>query len=170
MTPRFIAFAVSALLLAGCASAGAELAPADTTTTSVPVTVAVQTTNVPAPDPDPTSPVTAPPVTVPPPVIVPPVTVPLVAVPAAEGIVELICQAFGDECAKAVAVATCESGLNPATVGGAGERGLFQIHPVHAKNLAAAGLSWEQMFDPAANIHYAHLLWSRAGWGPWTCA
>jgi len=88
---------------------------------------------------------------------------------AANSIEDMICATFGDQCAKALSVVQCESGFNPGVVGGAGERGLFQIHPVHAPNLGAYG-GWDAMFDPAANIAYAHALFSGSGWGPWTCA
>jgi hypothetical protein len=119
-----------------------------------------------------TPPVTAPPVTVPP-VTAPPVTIPAPPVPvvefAAGTIQDMICATFGDQCAKALSVVQCESNFNPNVVGGAGERGLFQIHPVHANNLGAYG-GWDAMFDPAANIAYAYALYSGSGWGPWTCA
>lgn len=88
---------------------------------------------------------------------------------APNSIEDMICATFGDQCAKALSVVQCESGFNPGVVGGAGERGLFQIHPVHAPNLGAYG-GWDAMFDPAANIAYAYALFSGSGWGPWTCA
>jgi hypothetical protein len=88
---------------------------------------------------------------------------------AGDSIEGMICATFGDQCAKALSVVRCESGFNPGVVGGAGERGLFQIHPVHAPNLGAYG-GWDAMFDPAANIAYAYALFSGSGWGPWTCA
>jgi soluble lytic murein transglycosylase-like protein len=81
----------------------------------------------------------------------------------------MICATFGDQCSKALSVVQCESNFNPGVVGAAGERGLFQIHPVHIQYLAPFG-GWDAMFDPAANIAYAHNLYSQQGWGPWTCA
>jgi hypothetical protein len=81
----------------------------------------------------------------------------------------LICATFTNDCSKAIAVAWCESNHNPNVVGGAGERGLFQIHPVHIPNLAPYG-GWDAMFNPTSNIAYAHALYSNSGWGPWTCA
>jgi hypothetical protein len=67
----------------------------------------------------------------------------------------------------AVRVAGCETGwtFNPRAVGRAGERGLFQIHPVH--------FSWAQpwrLFDPVWNARVAYRL-SRGGtsWRAWTC-
>lgn len=69
--------------------------------------------------------------------------------------------------AAAIRVARCETGgtFNPRAVGRAGERGLFQIHPVH--------FSWAQphrLFDPVWNSRVAFRL-SRGGtnWRPWTC-
>ena len=45
----------------------------------------------------------------------------------------VICDVFGRRCRPALNVALCETGgtLNPYARGSAGERGLFQIHPVH---------------------------------------
>lgn len=70
----------------------------------------------------------------------------------------------------AVSVAVCESGLNPYAVGGHGERGIYQIHPVHINSIQQAGYSWDQMFDYKANIAYAKMLYGWQGWSPWTCA
>ncbi len=84
-----------------------------------------------------------------------------------------ICEAFGDRCAQALAVARCESRFDPTDVGAAGERGLFQIHPVHAEPgelLDQIGLSWDAMFDVDANIAAARALFLRDGWTPWSCA
>lgn len=85
---------------------------------------------------------------------------------------------------KALAVASCESVrfrrdvVYGPTVGGAGERGVFQIHPGHFDGRwgvewlpAAAGVTWADMFDPAANTRAAwHLSKKGRNWGPWTCA
>jgi hypothetical protein len=94
---------------------------------------------------------------------------PVVDVPVGS-IEEIICDFFADDCAKALSVAWCESSYNPHTVGSAGERGLMQIHPVHIGNLSNYGLSWDDMFDPVANLTYAYALYSSQGWRPWTCA
>lgn len=66
---------------------------------------------------------------------------------------------------RAIRVARCESRLDPRAVGGAGERGLFQIHPVH--------FSWadpRRLFEPIYNARVAYRL-SRGGtsWRAWTC-
>lgn len=82
----------------------------------------------------------------------------------------------------ALRVSRCESVryrpdvvFGPRT-GRAGERGAFQIHPGHFDGRwgevwlpAAAGVTWADMFDPAANTRAAWHLFKRSGWGPWTC-
>lgn len=65
----------------------------------------------------------------------------------------------------AIRVARCESRLDRFAVGRAGERGLFQIHPIH--------FSWAQprrLFDPVWNSRIAYRL-SRGGttWRHWSC-
>jgi soluble lytic murein transglycosylase-like protein len=66
-------------------------------------------------------------------------------------------------------VATCiawrESRLEPRAVGRLGERGLFQIHPVHR---AWLGARWARLFDPVENARAARDLQRRAGWRPWS--
>jgi hypothetical protein len=115
------------------------------------------------------APYVAPPVTDPPVEYVP-VEEPVVYAAPAGSIEDLICQYFGDQCQKALSVAWCESRYNPGTVGAAGERGIMQIHPVHIQYLGNYGLTWDDMFDPAANLTYARALYNSQGWGPWTCA
>lgn len=140
-----------------------------------PTTIAPTTTIAPATTVPPTTTVAAPvPETLPPPIYVEPEPEPepVFEIPVAQpagSIESLICQTFVNDCAKALSVAWCESNHNPNVVGGAGERGLFQIHPVHIPNLSSYG-GWDAMFNPSANIAYAFDLYSRAGWGPWTCA
>lgn len=76
-------------------------------------------------------------------------------------------QVFGVRAPAAIRVVACETGgtFNARAVGRAGERGLFQIHPVH--------FSWAQparLFDPVWNSRVAYRL-SRGGtnWRPWSC-
>lgn len=55
-------------------------------------------------------------------------------------------------------------------VGPYGERGLFQIHPIHAAPGGAierAGHSWDEMFDVEANIDVAAQLYRESGLSPW---
>lgn len=60
----------------------------------------------------------------------------------------------------------CESKMNPAAVGGAGERGIPQVHPVHFSAMARLGLSPDSSSDL---VRYAVRLWERQGWAPWSC-
>ncbi len=73
----------------------------------------------------------------------------------------LIVETFGSAARAACAVAECESGFNWNATGAAGERGIFQIHPVHGAYSS---------YDPYTNVSYAYQL-SRGGtdWGHWTC-
>lgn len=60
----------------------------------------------------------------------------------------------------ALSVIRCESGGNPNATGAAGERGLFQIHPLH----------FDSTHDPEGNVRAAYRIsGGGAGWGAWTC-
>lgn len=63
-------------------------------------------------------------------------------------------------------IAYRESKWNPYATGSAGERGIFQIHPVHASWI---GSDWWRLYEPAVNTHYAVELYRRAGYSfsPW---
>ena len=78
-----------------------------------------------------------------------------------------ICQVFGARCAPALRVASCETGgtFYVRALGDAGERGLFQIHPVHF-----GWLDERRLFEARYNARIAYRL-SRGGrnWSPWTC-
>jgi soluble lytic murein transglycosylase-like protein len=78
---------------------------------------------------------------------------------------QAIVKVFGRHARAALAVARCESGMNPRAVGRAGERGLMQIHPVHFGWVDEA-----RLFDPLYNARIAYRL-SRDGtsWAQWTC-
>lgn len=72
---------------------------------------------------------------------------------------------------KAIAVAKCESGMNPRAVSpGGGNHGLFQINSVHRSMVQQMGYSWSRIYDPYVNAHVARTLWRQSGWGPWGCA
>ena len=64
---------------------------------------------------------------------------------------------------RAVAIATCESGLAPnAKNRTSSASGVFQLMAAH----------WRGRFDPfnaRANIAYAYRLWQSSGWSPWVC-
>jgi len=51
--------------------------------------------------------------------------------------------------------------MNPLAVGSLGERGLFQLHPVHASKFA----SWDDAFIPSENVRVAYGLY--ADYGSW---
>ena len=74
---------------------------------------------------------------------------------------------FGRYAGSALSVAYCETGgtMDPRARGRAGERGLFQIHPIH--------FSWldeRRLFEPLYNARIAFRL-SRGGrdWDAWAC-
>lgn len=86
---------------------------------------------------------------------------------------DAITRRFGPTGGRALAVAACETGgtWNPRATGALGERGLFQIHPVHRRGaVAAAGYAWDQMYEVAPNVDVAYRI-SRGGtdWSAWTC-
>lgn len=69
----------------------------------------------------------------------------------------------------AAGVIQCESSWDPYAVGALGERGLLQISPIHRQRIQALGYTWDDMFDPAANLAVAESLWWESGWWPWGC-
>ncbi len=75
---------------------------------------------------------------------------------------------------KAIAVAECESGLNPmATSAGGGNVGLFQINrQTWADDVQRMGYQWNQMTDPYVNAKVARMIFNEAGgsWRPWGCS
>lgn len=81
------------------------------------------------------------------------------------GVAAVIRRVFGPTAGAAIRVASCESHLYPRAVGAAGERGLFQIHPVHFGWLD----EW-RLFEPAYNSRIAYRM-SRGGtdWSAWAC-
>lgn len=121
-------------------------APPETTTSLMP-TPSTTTTAAPAPEPPPAPPT-----------------------PAGE-VEALILRYFGPaHYDKAVAVARCESGLNPRAYY-AGHAGIFQIaERWHRARVERMGYRWEQMYEAEPNIHVAHTIWTEQGWRPWTCA
>lgn len=73
---------------------------------------------------------------------------------------------YGWERDYAVAVATCESGLDPNATGALGEVGLFQLRPeYHAWRWRG-----KNGYDPVVNSEAALGLRRDSGWGPWSCA
>ena len=86
---------------------------------------------------------------------------------ASNSVRSVICDVFGPYCRPALRVAYCETGgtLDPLARGRAGERGLFQIHPVHF-----GWLDERRLYEPRYNSRIAFRL-SRGGrnWAPWAC-
>ena len=78
---------------------------------------------------------------------------------------------FPDMPDKAIAVADCESGLNPRAVNPRGFHGLFQIAEEFHRSafLRVTGQAWaEGIYTPYYNAQYArHLLDRVGGWSPW---
>jgi len=83
----------------------------------------------------------------------------------------IVCRAvFVWDCDDALAVGWCEMGSrwNPQALGRAGERGVFQLHPIHAWRWADY---WEGSMIPSRNAEMAHDLFLEFGWSPtWSCA
>lgn len=75
---------------------------------------------------------------------------------------------FGSNAKDALAIAQCESGLNPSAVSN-GNYGLFQINSVHRDLVASMGYSWDRILDPGVNTAVAKRLYDEQGWGPWSC-
>ena len=82
-----------------------------------------------------------------------PASVPLQSGPAA-----IICAAYTTwRCSEALAVARCESGLDP-------DGNLFQIDYEAHKDKTE---SREALRDPAENVRVAHIIWLDSGWWAW---
>lgn len=58
-----------------------------------------------------------------------------------------------------LSIMRCESGGNPNATGVAGERGLMQIHPLHA----------DSTYDPEGNIRAAFRISGGWNWNAWSC-
>jgi hypothetical protein len=83
----------------------------------------------------------------------------------------LIRQTFPEDPHTAVAVATCESGLNPGAyngknTNGSTDGGLWQINSVHDKELKRLGLD---KYNPTDATKYARMLYEQNGWIDWVC-
>lgn len=76
--------------------------------------------------------------------------------------VDLLRQAGFDEYTwpSALAVSFCESRWSPNATGGASEKGLFQIHPIH----------YDSSYDPLSNVLAAYRISSGGyDWSAWSC-
>ncbi len=87
-----------------------------------------------------------------------------------ERVTNVVCHArYAWDCSVAAEIAWCEMGQkwNPSAIGAAGERGGFQIHPIHASK-------WPDYWTEAAldfvrNAEMAYDIWLTSGFGPWSC-
>lgn len=91
--------------------------------------------------------------------------------PPAPGSVEaIIAEVFGSHASEAIAVARCESHLNPAAISrGGGNWGLFQINTAHRSRVARMGYAWEDLLDARVNALVARSIFVEQGWSPWAC-
>ena len=91
--------------------------------------------------------------------------------PPAPGSVEaVITEIFGAHAPDAIAVARCESHLNPAAISrGGGNWGLFQINTAHRSRVARMGYAWEDLLDARVNALVARSIFAEQGWSPWAC-
>lgn len=84
-------------------------------------------------------------------------------------VISMIDQVFGANAPAAIAVATCESSLNPSAYNASSSAsGVFQILPSTWAGTSQAGGS---VFNAAANIAAAHEIFVRDGysWREWSC-
>lgn len=84
---------------------------------------------------------------------------------------EKIRDTFPEAPNTAVAIAKCESGLNPNAINnrnknGTTDGGLMQINSIHDKYLDELGLD---KFDVDDNLKFARLLYEERGFAPWVC-
>lgn len=79
---------------------------------------------------------------------------------------EKIRATFPESPDRAVAIAKCESGLNPKVVSPTRDSGLMQINHVHDKRLEELGLD---KFDVDDNLTFARILYDERGFAPWVC-
>lgn len=158
-----------ALLAAPATTEPAPPTTAPTTSTTAPTTTAPPTTAPPTTAPPTTAPPTTAPPTTAPPTTAPPTTV-LPPPASSTTVASIIRSVFGADGDAAVAVARCESGLNPNARSANGRyHGLFQIGSGHAAAFQrVTGLAFETgWYDPTANTTYAHHLFRSSGWSSW---
>ena len=83
----------------------------------------------------------------------------------------LIRATFPEDPYTAVAVANCESSLNPKAYNptnnnGSTDGGLWQINSIHDSRLLELGLD---KYDAEDATKFARLLYDESGWIPWVC-
>lgn len=88
-----------------------------------------------------------------------------------------IAAVFGSTAPAAYRVARCETGgtFNPRALGRAGERGWFQVHPIHfgrtvRSRVGSVYVSSSRLFDPRFNSRVAYVISSGGtSWRAWSC-
>lgn len=88
-----------------------------------------------------------------------------------ENVKRLIRETFPEDPRTAVAVAECESNLdpkayNPNNTNGTTDGGLWQINSSHDKRLQELGLDKN---NPEDATKFARMLYDERGWNPWVC-
>lgn len=79
---------------------------------------------------------------------------------------EMIRQTFGEAGDEAIAVATCESHLDPLAYNQSGSKGIFQIMPVHEHRIKTG----KNFFDIETNIQVAFEIYmEQNGFQAWVC-
>jgi hypothetical protein len=79
-----------------------------------------------------------------------------------KSIEEKIRETFPEDADRAVAIAKCESGLNPKAVSPTNDHGLMQINKtVHTVE--------GDIYDVDTNLQFARKLYDERGWEPWVC-
>lgn len=84
----------------------------------------------------------------------------------------IIAAVFWDVPAQAFAIVDCETGFtwDRFATGRYGERGPFQIHPIHIGLIVSMGYIWDDMYEVEPNARVARALYDRSGWAPWSCS
>jgi len=99
---------------------------------------------------------------------------PVNPVPGGSSVTAMIEQVFGGYASAALAVARCESGLNPSaynpiSIGGSHAEGVFQI--LYPSTWDTTPESASSPYNALANIEAAHAIFARDGynWHEWSC-
>lgn len=79
---------------------------------------------------------------------------------------EKIREIFPEDPDTALAIAKCESNLNPLAISHTNDGGIFQINWIHDTRLAKLGLD---KFNVDDNLKFARILYDERKWLPWTC-
>lgn len=88
--------------------------------------------------------------------------------PPSTNIETYIREKFGASAETMLAIAKCESGLNPSAKNRTSSAsGVFQI--IKGTWEANTEADWSERFDARTNIDTAYTIWSRSGTGPWEC-